>query len=372
MKVLVVVPDYPNEGKISYQFVHERVKNYLPHFDVDVFALNNNNKEYSYENVNVICGNLKKLKSIINNYDKYVFHFLNNKSAYFILRYLKNKKVFVWFHGSDSVSYKRRLDRINYSKKKLINPKFLLKVIAFIVFNKIKFFNIIMLNKKCKDITFVFVSDWNKNASEKDINIKYKNYKVIPNYVDFDKFIYKKKSLNQRLNVLSINNYSNNIYAGDMTQDIIVSFSKEKEFSKFKFLICGTGKLFNEYTKDIMNFDNVEVKNKVFTHDEIAKLQEEYGVFLYPKRGDSQGVSRCEAMASGLVSVASDVEAISEFSPSSTTYLVNSVPEFVESLKSIYYNKNEYEQKSVNSYKFIKEKCSYENTIKKEIELLRY
>ncbi len=369
MKVLIIVPDYPNKNKISYQFVHERVKKYLSHFDVQVFILNKEAEDYTYENVKVISGDTKKLKSLINDYDKFVFHFLNNKSAYFILKYLKNKNVYIWFHGSDCVSYKRRLDRINYSKKKLLNPKMFLKTMAFIIFNKIKFFNISSINKNC-NVTFIFVSNWNKDASEKDIKIKYKKYQIIPNYIDSTKFKYYQKSADQRFKVLSINNYANNIYAGDMTQDIIYNFSKEKEFEKFEFLIYGTGRLFNEYTKKIKDFKNVKIENRILNHDEIAHVQKNYGIFLYPKRGDSQGVSRCEAMSSGLVPIASDVEAISEFSPQETTYLVKSVTDFIRVLKNIVYDEKDFLRKSKQAAIFINEKCSYENTIKKEIDLL--
>ena len=369
MRVLVIVPDYPNKDKISYQFVHERVKKYLEFFAVDVFILNNKKTDYVYESVNVICGNKKRLESLVSKYDKFAFHFLDMKSANFILKKLRNKEIYIWFHGTDSVSYKRRLGRINYSRNKLFNPIMLFKFIAFIFLYKIRAFNIRKINRKC-NVTFVFVSNWNKEISELDLKIKYKKYRVIPNCIDFDIFKYIKKTSDQRFKVLSINNYANNIYAGDMIQDIILAFSKEKEFSDFEFQIYGKGKLFNKYTEKNKNFKNVKIKNMTLSHNEIAEIQKKYGIFLYPKRGDSQGVSRCEAMASGLVSIASNIEAIPEFSPDNTTYLVNTIDEFVETLKFIHSNPDDFMNKSVASSKFVKEKCSYENTIKKEIDLL--
>lgn len=374
MKLLVIVPDYPNEKSIAYQFVHKRVLEYKKYFDVDVFCYNEEFSDYYvFEGIKVYGGDKKSLLSHIenNNYSKYAFHFLNGKNAKFILKYLKNKRVFVWFHGTDSVSYKRRLSRINVINKIPSNPRSLIKIFAFIIFNKLRINYIKLLNKNCKKLTFVFVSNWNKNASEEDLKIKFNRFEIISNYVDCKTFKYKKKTVNDRLNVLSINNYSNLTYAGDITEKVILEFSMHKEFKNFNFSVYGQGVLFDRYTNNLKQFKNVKIYKKILNHKEISGIHDKNGVFLYPKRGDSQGVTRCEAMASGLVSIASDVEAISEFSPEDTTYLVKSVDDFIKAFKDIYNNPDEYLNKSENSSKYISEKCSYENTIKKEIDLIK-
>ncbi len=374
MKLLVIVPDYPHEKSISYQFVHERVLEYKKYFDVDIFCYNEEfSKSYIFQGIKVYGGDKKTLLYHIENnkYNKYAFHFLNGKNARFILKYLKNEMVFVWFHGTDSVSYKRRLSRINIVDKVPLNPKTLIKIFAFIIFNKLRINYIKTLNKKCKRLTFVFVSDWNKKASELDIKIKFKRFEIIGNYIDFKTFKYKKKIASDRFNVLSINNYSNLTYAGDMTEKIILEFSKYDIFKDFNFSIYGEGILFDKYTNNLKQFKNVNIYKKILNHNEISNIHNKNGVFLYPKRGDSQGVNRCEAMASGLVSIASNVEAISEFSPQNTTYLVKSINDFIKAFKDIYNNPNEYLKKSEKSAKYISEKCSYKNTIKREIDLIK-
>lgn len=372
MKVLIVVPDYPNKHSVSYQFVHDRVKEYKKHMMVDVFCYDTKFKnKYNYENVTVYGGGKKELLAIIksNNYSCFVFHFLNIRNASFILRFLKEERVFIWFHGSDCISWKRRLSSINYKKKKLININFLLKLIAFIIYNKNRLLYIKRLNQKCSNITFVFVSEWNLRVSENDINIKYKNYAVIPNYIKLDEFKYHEKEEKQRLQILSINNYANDIYAGDMICDIILKFSTKKEFKHFKFNIYGYGSLFDQYMEKIKDFDNVSIQKGLLKPGEIASLHKNNGIFLYPKRGDSQGVLRCEAMASGLVPIASNVEAVSEFSPHFTTYLVKDTDDFIKALLNVYYDPKEFLAKSKKGGEFISNKCSYENTIKKEIDL---
>jgi len=374
MKILLIVPDYPSKNSVAYKFIHDRVKKYKDEFEVDVFCYNKKFvKEYIFEGIKVIGGSTKKLKELIldNNYSRFVFHFFNIRSAMFIAKHLKNKKVYVWFHGSDCISWKRRLPSINFKIIKIINPIYLFKVIAFIIYNKMRVFNIRKLNKKCLNLTFVFVSKWNKITSEKDLNIKYKKFKIIHNYINFEKFKYSKKNKNQRLKILSINNYANDVYAGDMIQDIILSLSKRKEFKYFNFSIYGDGKLFDLYTSKISKFKNVYINKGFIKTDEIISVHKLNGIFLYPKRGDSQGVSRCEAMASGLVPIASDVEAVSEFSPSNTSYLVNDIEEFVNTLIYIYNNSEDFLKKSKECSKFIFEKCNYNKTIQKEINLIK-
>lgn len=375
MKVLIIVPDYPNENCVSYKYVHERVKKYKEEIDVDVFCYNNKkSNQYLYEDVKVFAGKKKDLLTLLNNdkYDKIAFHFLNGRSALFILKYLRNKQVFVWFHGSDSLDYKRRLPRINYSKVKLINPFFMFKTIIFILANKFKIFNIKIINQKCKNLTFVFVSTWNKITSEKDLKIKYNKAAVIPNFIDINMYGFKKKSKEDRFKVLSINNFGNMIYAGDLLQRVIVEFSKEEEFKKFQFSIYGEGKCFNTFTREMRNFENVKIKKGFLKTEQIAKVHREHGIFLYPKRGDSQGVSRCEAMSSGLVPIASKVEAVEEFTPDETAYLVeNSVSQFIKAFKFICNNPQDFVRKSIAAAEIVREKCSYDKTIQKEIKLLR-
>ena len=77
--------------------------------------------------------------------------------------------------------------------------------------------------------------------------------------------------------------------------------------------MIGDGKLFDEILEPLRKFDNVIIQRGFLKQNEIADLHKEYGVFLTPTRMDAQGVSRDEAMASGLVPVTNAVAAIPEF-----------------------------------------------------------
>lgn len=375
MKVLVVSPSYPNKDRVKYKFLHDRIKAYneSKKIEADVFCLDGKfENDYIYEGVEVSGGNdqrlLKKIK--LSNYDAFVFHFLKKENAKFILKYLYDKKTYIWFHGSDSIDWKRRLCGINIlDKKDLINPLNIVKAIVLrYIYNSRKKL-IIKLNNECVNNKFVFVSDWLKNTSESDYKIKYINYQIINNFIQIDFFKYNKKTKNDRFNVLSISDFSTGFYAGDMLEKIILKFSKNRYFKKFNFTIYGDGKFFDKYTKSLKKFENVKISKGFLKQEQIMEEHKKHGLFLYPKRGDSQGVSRCEAMASGLVPLASNVEAISEFSPSQTSYLPMTIDEFIKELIFIAENPKDFLKKSEESARFIREKCNYENTIKKEIEM---
>ena len=77
--------------------------------------------------------------------------------------------------------------------------------------------------------------------------------------------------------------------------------------------MIGDGALFEQTLAPLREFPNVYIEQRFLKQDEIAALHKEYGIFLCPTRMDAQGVSRDEAMASGLVPVTNAVTAIPEF-----------------------------------------------------------
>ena len=373
MKIVVVVPSYPKGKNVAFQFVHERVKDYQKYMEVQVFCLDRNFKEpYVHERVSVTGGSSDYFKEYLetNKFDAYTFFFLSASSTRFIRRHLRNEKVYIFFMGSDCVSCTRKFTKINWKKNIFLTIKEICRRIIVFLFYMLRVLDIQIINKKVKNSTFVFVSNWSKENSEKDFHIKYNNYAIINNKIDDITFTYHEKTAEDRLKVLSIKSYSTHVYANDILQEVILEFSKYDEFKHFTFDLYGEGVLFDECTEKIKDFKNVNLYRGFLSHQEIADIQNKHGVLIYPKRGDSQGVSRCEAMISGLVPIASDIEAISEFSPPNTAYLVKSVQDFIDALIFIYKNPDDYLKKSKEGSIFIKEKCSYENTVKKEIELI--
>jgi glycosyltransferase involved in cell wall biosynthesis len=93
-----------------------------------------------------------------------------------------------------------------------------------------------------------------------------------------------------------------------VTRESIKDFKDKRSYFAF-----GDGALFEETLAPLSGLSNIHLERRFLTQQEIASLHKSYGIFLCPTRMDTQGVSRDEAMASGLVPVTNAVAAIPEF-----------------------------------------------------------
>jgi glycosyltransferase involved in cell wall biosynthesis len=89
--------------------------------------------------------------------------------------------------------------------------------------------------------------------------------------------------------------------------------SEKPWFKDMEFRMIGDRPLFEETLASLREFQNVYIKQRFLKQSEIVELHRQYGFFLCPSRMDSQGVSRDEAMSSGLVPITNAVAAIREF-----------------------------------------------------------
>ena len=80
-----------------------------------------------------------------------------------------------------------------------------------------------------------------------------------------------------------------------------------------EFTIIGDGPLFDETLQPIRGLPNVVIRREFLTQAEIAEEHSRRGIFLVPTRLDTQGVSRDEAMSSGLVPVTNAIPPVLEF-----------------------------------------------------------
>jgi glycosyltransferase involved in cell wall biosynthesis len=112
---------------------------------------------------------------------------------------------------------------------------------------------------------------------------------------------------------LSIRPFASRKYANDLTVESILILSREDFFNQLDIRIIGEGVLFDETLEPLRKFSNVKIEQRFLSRSEIAAIHKDYGIFITPTRMDSQGVSRDEAMSSGLVPVTTAVTAIPEF-----------------------------------------------------------
>lgn len=164
-------------------------------------------------------------------------------------------------------------------------------------------------------LNLAFVSQDSIGLMRRDLGdvLRDDGLKVLHNPIDTDLFAYRAKDATQRLNVLSIRPYDSPTYGNDMAVAAVLALASHSAFPAMRFNFIGDGPLFDETLAPLRGLANVTIDRRFVRQEEIAALHRENGVFLVPTRLDTQGVSRDEAMASGLVPVTNSVFAVPEF-----------------------------------------------------------
>ncbi len=147
----------------------------------------------------------------------------------------------------------------------------------------------------------------------RDINHRYSNYKskifLVKNFVDTDKFINVDRSYKGRLLKL--------LYVGRLHPekglDMIVKLAEEIRNKKLniEITVIGDGEMYNQ----LLGIDKLNNKIKVLgrkTSDEIVSYLKKSDILLFPTKISGEGlpISVLEAMATGLIVVASDIHSM--------------------------------------------------------------
>ena len=272
-------------------------------------------------------------------------------------------------HGAEIQTWQHRqfefelMDEDEIESKKLLSDA------------RIKFWQNLIDNDVNENVNFIFVSKYFLEESEEGINRIFPKDRVsiIHNFIDTEKFKYISKNAEQRFNMLSIRPYASRKYANDLTVNTIIHLSKHKSFSKMNFTLYGEGELFDDTVKPLKDFSNVSINKTFLNHSEIVELHKENGVFLTPTRMDSQGVSRDEAMSSGLVPVTTAVTAIPEFVDENCGILAEGedYKAMAEGIVELVENKDMFLAMSEKASKRVKAQSGFDNTIAREIKLIR-
>jgi len=201
--------------------------------------------------------------------------------------------------------------------------------------------------------------------------ISSEQYEIIHNPINTDLFTYREKPVEQRKKILSIRPYASRVYANDLSVKMILELSNKPIFSELEFRMIGGGELFKETLEPLRKFKNVIIENRFLTQAEIADLHKKYGVFLCPSRMDTQGVSRDEAMASGLVPATNAVAAIPEFVDKTCGILARGEDALAmaDGIAYLYENPGKFQDMSAAAAKRVRQQNGFDLTIQKEIEL---
>jgi glycosyltransferase involved in cell wall biosynthesis/spore maturation protein CgeB/ubiquinone/menaquinone biosynthesis C-methylase UbiE len=310
--VLLLTNNYPSYDDLYRNgFVHSRIKAYQERgVDVDVFRLRKDTPTswHEFQNVDVTTGSADALRRLLitGHYRHVLVHFLDADMWGVLREFIEQVKVTVWLHGSEIQPWWRR--KFNYTTDEMLEEA---KQITEV---RLKFWRS-LLNPMPENLQLVFVSNYLEREVAEDLGISFPESKfhIIHNPIDTDLFTYQEKDSELRKKILSIRPYASRVYANDLSVQAILKLSRKTFFNDLEFRMIGDGPLFEQTLEPLRGFDNVTIKKGFITQQKIAELYKQYGVFLCPSRSDTQGVSRDEAMASGLVPVTNGVAAIPEF-----------------------------------------------------------
>lgn len=372
-RCLVLTKQYPAYDDLyRYGFLHSRVRAYREAgLLVDIFRITNEGGApyREFEGVDIVSGNAHLLDQALRSgkYDHVLVHLLDEKMWDVLKRHIDNVRVTVWIHGAEIQVWQRRsfeferMDAAEITRQKKLS-------------NYRRRFWRNLFNEAHNNVKFVIVSKYFKDEISEDlgVSISDQSIHIIHNYIDPKIFHYEEKCAEDRFKILSIRPYSSRKYANDLSVAAVVELSKRACFGGMKFSFYGDGDLFEDTIEPLRQFDNVVIHKAFLDHFSIVKLHAENGVFLTPTRMDAQGVSRDEAMSSGLVPVTTDVAAIPEFVDGECGMVVP--PEdpvaLADAIEYLVENPDRYLAMSRAAVERVRRQSGYAATIAREVELI--
>ncbi|WP_147463486.1 FkbM family methyltransferase [Cellulomonas triticagri] len=311
-RALVLTNIYPSYADLYRNgFVHSRVRSYRERgLDCEVFCLSEGASigYREFEGIDVVTGSAGALSSVLQSggHDVVMVHFLDPAMWAALQHRPAGTRVVIWIHGSEVQPWWRRAYNIT-SDDELEAEK--AKSDARLAFWRSVF------QDPGDGVRFVFVSRYLADEVMSDVGVELDEprYAIVHNPIDTDLFRFQVKDPGLRFAILSIRPYASRTYANDLAVQAVLMLRDEPEFASLRFRFVGDGPLFDETLAPIKHLPNVVLDRRFLSQHEIVDLHAEHGIFLVPTRMDTHGVSRDEAMASGLVPVTNDVAAIPEF-----------------------------------------------------------
>lgn len=368
---LVLADHYPAYDDLyRYMFVHKRLQRYKAHglltdmLSVNMYA---QSRYREFEGIDVTEGNARRLESVLENGDcgTVCVHFLNRYLWSVLKNHLDDVRLVIWSHGSDIQPWERR--KFNYKTAEEIAEA------KRASDERMSLWREVFEAAETHDIKLVFVSEWFRSQVEEDYGVDLKKIsRVIHNCIDSRMFTYEKKDPAQRFRVMSVKSFSSLVYANDLTQEAICLLSEAPEFRQMEFDLYGDGPRFEQDTAKLKKFANVRLHRGFLTQAEIAAAHKTHGIYIGTTRMDTQGVSRDEAMCSGLVPVANRVAAIPEFTDEDCCMLCppEDARAVADAILALARDPERFCRMSENAAARVRRQCGEAQTIEREIALI--
>lgn len=319
LRVLVVTRSYPSADNLyQYPFVHRRVLAYQAlGLAVAVFrpASHGPATRHVYEGVECISGGAGDLAATVAAFapDVIAAHGFD-EAMWAVLEPLAGRvPIRAWLHGSE-------IPEIHRQKARTI-ADFDERAAALHAVDRRCAFWLAFLDRMPARFGLVFVSHASVGLARIDWGDRLDRWAVIPNPIDTDLFRYMQKVAADRFAVLMIRPFDSDLYGNDLAVAAIADLSRRPHFDRFRFTIVGDGPHYHRTVAPLRGLRNIRFEQRFLTQPEIARFHAGHGIFLVPTRMDTQGVSRDEAMSSGLVPVTNAVHAVPEFADTASAVL---------------------------------------------------
>jgi glycosyltransferase involved in cell wall biosynthesis len=313
VKICVVTRSYPAPGDLyKYPFVHRRVLAYREAgHEVRVFqpeAGATQPRSHDFDGVTCLSGGAEALARLVESWapDVIAAHGLSESMWDVLEPAARQMPVRAWLHGSEIPAFMRQ--------KALAEPDDKRPRAVAAVERRCAFWNS-LLDDMPERLALVFVSNTSVELAREDWGSRVDSlpHSVIPNPVDTSLFRYRAKSADDRYRILLLRPFDSPTYANDLAVEAILRLVEREDCGRLRFTIIGDGPLFEETLAPLRDVPSVSISRRFLAQEEIVDEHATHGIFLVPTRLDTQGLSRDEAMASGLVPATNAIPAVCEF-----------------------------------------------------------
>ncbi len=375
LKLAILTHGYPSKYEpYNYTFVHARVRKYIGEgHKVRIFWSTKERVgiEYSYENVNVFVHyNPNKIIEKIKEFgpDALLAHAPTTLEFKIMEKLYEIPKIH-WIHGFEVIPFYKDVFPVSFFE----SPRdFILHLIFYGSANAHQINTYRKYIRYNKDY-FVFVSNWMKRMAEYGLKQHFdrEQYEIIPNPVDPEIFPFNKKFEDQRFDIVTLRWLNGRKYAVDIALKSLKYLD-----SRFSYTLYGVGKYSSNIKNLVKKISNqakckITFIEKLFHQSELKNVYKNYGIALYPTRMDAQGVSMCEASASGLPVITSNVTAVPEFFKNGVNgFLCNSPKEIAEAITYLGDNPKEFLRMSKEGSKYTLKICGIDKVISRELKFI--
>jgi glycosyltransferase involved in cell wall biosynthesis len=339
-------------------FVHTRNKEYLAQgHQVTVLVPDKVSVKYEIDGVKVIRDNVFALAKHLERADRIMIHLLLHRldkatdAGYLYDRILEGRLPTLFFiHGveSQTIWNSRRQDI------KWHNPKTVARWLyrdCYLIKRMIK--TLIAFNQPGFPCKFVTPSKWMLTESMRHTSVDLTDKSlVIANGIDTEHFKFS-DHWQHRHRLLSIRPL---IYRGKYAVDLLLD-SMKKVNVECDLSLYGNGTdeaLIRQVAATSLTPERFTLKAQFIQHQDIPAIHASHGLYLAVTRMDAQGVSMCEAMASGLPTISFDTCAIPEFITHRKTGLLAAAydtDEFSEHIHELIENRGLFDSLTQNARK---------------------